>query len=205
MLICRCFLVRTDGYKWVDSALGAGGGQGRANSGFIINSPRTGHLWAPHHASVCAWAGRPCWTNSATGHALYGPWWQFTSKTRCGARDKSIFTTRTCVLLHWSIRKLWNFLSTEDRIAFADELSSAPHGLVAPPDSAEELLASVKLLMSENLVRQVGASYHFDINSEDRGHRRYYVDLSQGNWIIIPIHATLNTMKDVSFKNQTCI
>lgn len=52
---------------------------------------------------------------------------------------------------------------------------------MAPADSAEELLASVKLLMSENLVRQVGASYHFDINSEDGGHRRYYVDLSQGN------------------------
>lgn len=52
---------------------------------------------------------------------------------------------------------------------------------MAPPDSAEELLASVKLLMSENLVRQVGASYHFDVSSEDGGHRRYYVDLSQGN------------------------
>ncbi|CAF98342.1 unnamed protein product, partial [Tetraodon nigroviridis] len=69
----------------------------------------------------------------------------------------------------------------EDRITFTDELSSARQGLVAPPDSAEELLASVKLLMSENLVRQVGASYHFDINSEDGGHRRYYVDLSQGS------------------------
>lgn len=73
------------------------------------------------------------------------------------------------------------YFSAEDSITFTDELSSASHGLVAPPDSAEELLASVKLLMSENLVRQVGASYHFDINSKDGGHRRYYVDLSQGN------------------------
>lgn len=75
---------------------------------------------------------------------------------------------------------------------------------MAPPDSAEELLASVKLLMSETLVRQVGASYHFDINSEDGGHRRYYVDLSQGNWIIISVRATLNAMKAVFIKNQTC-
>lgn len=52
---------------------------------------------------------------------------------------------------------------------------------MARQNFAEELLASVKLLMSENLVRQIGASYHFDVNSENGGHRRYYVDLSQGN------------------------
>lgn len=74
-------------------------------------------------------------------------------------------------------------------------------------DSAEELLASVKLLMSENLVRQVGASYHFDINSEDGGHRRYYVDLSQGNCTEDYHHssAKFNTMKGVSVKNHTRI
>lgn len=61
--------------------------------------------------------------------------------------------------------------------------------------------------MSENLVRQVGASYHFDINSEDGGHRRYYVDLSQGNCTVIisDYHAKLNIMKEVSFKNQMCL
>lgn len=79
VLIWRCFLVCTDGYKWVDSALGAGGGPGRANPGLLINSTRWQHLWTPHHASICARARRPCWTNSATGHALYGPRWQFTS------------------------------------------------------------------------------------------------------------------------------
>ena len=73
------------------------------------------------------------------------------------------------------------YFSSEDRITVTDELSSAPRGL-GPPVSAEELLASVKLLMSEKLVRQVGASYHFDINCEDGGNRRYYVDLSQGNY-----------------------
>lgn len=65
-------------------------------------------------------------------------------------------------------------------MTFTNELSGGP--LVATPGSVEELLASVQLLLSENLVRQVGASYHFDINSEDEGHRRYYVDLSQGNY-----------------------
>lgn len=65
-------------------------------------------------------------------------------------------------------------------MTFIDELSGGP--VVATPGSVEELLTRVKLLMSENLVRQVGASYHFDINSEDEGHHRYYVDLSQGNY-----------------------
>ncbi|TWW75726.1 Stomatin-like protein 1 [Takifugu flavidus] len=67
----------------------------------------------------------------------------------------------------------------EDKMTFIDELSGGP--VVATPGSVEELLNCVKLLMSENLVRQVGASYHFDINSEDEGHHRYYVDLSQGS------------------------
>lgn len=71
------------------------------------------------------------------------------------------------------------FLSTEN-VTFTNELSGSP--VVATLGSVDELLNSVKLLMSENLVGQVGASYHFDINSEDEGHRRYYVDLSQGNY-----------------------
>lgn len=60
---------------------------------------------------------------------------------------------------------------------------------MATPGSVDELLASVKLLMSENLVHQVGASFHFDINSEDGGQHRYYVDLSQGivQRIITPV------------------
>uniref|UniRef100_A0A3Q3VRD9 Band 7 domain-containing protein n=1 Tax=Mola mola TaxID=94237 RepID=A0A3Q3VRD9_MOLML len=52
---------------------------------------------------------------------------------------------------------------------------------VVTPLSVEELLGSVKLLLSENLVQQVGACYQFDISSEDGQRHRYYVDLSQGN------------------------
>lgn len=60
--------------------------------------------------------------------------------------------------------------------------------------SVEELLSSIKLLMSENLVQQVGACYHFDISSEDGYHRRYYVDLSQGNTISCCKYATFTRM-----------
>lgn len=49
------------------------------------------------------------------------------------------------------------------------------------PSSVEELLCSVKLLLSETLVRQVGACFQFEISSEDGQHHTYYVDLSQGN------------------------
>ncbi|XP_070828411.1 stomatin-like protein 1 [Chaetodon trifascialis] len=65
----------------------------------------------------------------------------------------------------------------EDRITFTDELSSAP----TTPGSVEELLGGVKLLLSETLVRQVGACFQFDITSEDGQHHSYYVDLSQGS------------------------
>lgn len=72
-------------------------------------------------------------------------------------------------------------LSSEDSIAFTDELSSAAESVTATPGCVEELLSKVKLLLSESLVRQVGACYQFDISSGDGQQRRYYVDLSQGD------------------------
>lgn len=69
----------------------------------------------------------------------------------------------------------------EDSVAFTDELSSAAESVTATPGCVEELLSKVKLLLSESLVRQVGACYQFDISSGDGQQRRYYVDLSQGS------------------------
>lgn len=71
----------------------------------------------------------------------------------------------------------------EDCLTFLDELSSAPQAAVATPgpDSVEELLGGVKLLLSETLVHQVGASFQFNISSKDGQHHSYYVDLSQGS------------------------
>ncbi|KAM8751611.1 stomatin-like protein 1 isoform 1-T1 [Acanthopagrus schlegelii] len=69
----------------------------------------------------------------------------------------------------------------EDCLTFTDELSSTPQTVVATPVSVEELLDGVKLLLSETLVRQVGACFQFNISSEDGQHHSYYVDLSQGS------------------------
>ncbi|XP_041794088.1 stomatin-like protein 1 [Chelmon rostratus] len=69
----------------------------------------------------------------------------------------------------------------EDKITFTDELSSSPQAFVATPGSVEELLGGVKLLLSENLVRQVGACFQFELTSEDGQQHSYYVDLSQGS------------------------
>lgn len=73
------------------------------------------------------------------------------------------------------------FSSAEDIVTFTDELSSTPQAAVITPLSVDELLGSVKLLLSESLVQQVGACYQFDISSEDGHQHSYYVDLSQGN------------------------
>ncbi|XP_018536542.1 stomatin-like protein 1 isoform X1 [Lates calcarifer] len=69
----------------------------------------------------------------------------------------------------------------EDSITFTDELSSVPQAVVATPNSVEELLGSVKLVLSETLVCQVGACFQFDISLRDGQHRSYYLDLSQGS------------------------
>lgn len=78
--------------------------------------------------------------------------------------------------------------SSEDCITFTDEFSSAPLAVVATPVSVEELLGEVKLLLSETLVHQVGASFQFEISSEDGQHQSYYVDLSQGDGSYITVN-----------------
>lgn len=65
-----------------------------------------------------------------------------------------------------------------------NELSSPPKTVVATPGSIEELLDAVKLLLSESLVRQVGACFQFNISSNDGQKCSYYVDLSQGKWSV---------------------
>lgn len=69
----------------------------------------------------------------------------------------------------------------QDSITFTDEFSSAAESVAATPGCVEELLSEVKLLLSESLVRQVGACFQFDISSGDGQQRSYYVDLSQGS------------------------
>ena len=84
------------------------------------------------------------------------------------------------------------FYPSEDCLTFTDELSSTPQTVVATPVSVEELLDGVKLLLSETLVRQVGACFQFNISSEDGQHHSYYVDLSQGDgYIYFSEYATI--------------
>lgn len=59
---------------------------------------------------------------------------------------------------------------------------------MATPNSVEELLGSVKLVLSETLVCQVGACFQFDISLRDGQHRSYYLDLSQGNGSYIVVN-----------------
>lgn len=72
------------------------------------------------------------------------------------------------------------FHSSEDRVALVDELSSDNKSVTVTPSSVEELLSSVKLLLSEKLVEQVGACFQFDVCSENGQYHQYYLDLSQG-------------------------
>jgi len=69
----------------------------------------------------------------------------------------------------------------EDNITFTDELCSGLDSVVATPDSVEELLSGVQMLLSESLVDQVGACFQFEVISADGQQHRYYVDLSQGD------------------------
>ncbi|KAM9375386.1 stomatin-like protein 1 [Pholidichthys leucotaenia] len=65
-----------------------------------------------------------------------------------------------------------------DCIIFTDELNSPS---VSSSSSVEELLNKVKPLLSESLVRQVGACFQFDVSSGDGQQCSYYIDLSQGS------------------------
>ncbi|XP_028287026.1 stomatin-like protein 1 [Parambassis ranga] len=68
-----------------------------------------------------------------------------------------------------------------DSVTYMNEFSSPSEAVVATPGSIEELLDAVKLLLSESLVRQVGACFQFNISSNDGQQCSYYVDLSQGS------------------------
>lgn len=70
--------------------------------------------------------------------------------------------------------------SPDDSIVVIDELSSNKHSVKATPGSVEDLLSSVKLLLSENLVEQTAACFQFDVCSDDGQQHQYYLDLSQG-------------------------
>lgn len=68
----------------------------------------------------------------------------------------------------------------KDTVLFTDESSTeAP---VAESSSVmEELLAAVRLVLSESLVRQVGACFQFHISTSTGQTRSYYVDLTQNS------------------------
>ncbi|KAL0968897.1 hypothetical protein UPYG_G00273330 [Umbra pygmaea] len=87
---------------------------------------------------------------------------------------------------------------TADSISFSDELNGASQTLATDPlpvsvsedgvriassttGSIVELLGVVKLLLSESLVRQVGACFLFLLQSADGQQTSYYVDLSRGS------------------------
>lgn len=72
-------------------------------------------------------------------------------------------------------------LLPEDSVTLTDEVSCSAQA-ARPPGSVDELLAVVRLLLSEGLVSRVGACFHFRITSGDGQCKSYYVDLSQGGW-----------------------
>ncbi|XP_066525271.1 stomatin-like protein 1 [Hoplias malabaricus] len=72
----------------------------------------------------------------------------------------------------------------KDTVSFTDELSmEAPVAVSSSSSSSssssvEELLASVSLVLSESLVRQVGACFQFNISTTSGQISSYYVDLT---------------------------
>lgn len=68
-----------------------------------------------------------------------------------------------------------------DAVCFTDELNTeAP--VTESSSMIEELLAAVRLVMSESLVRQVGACFQFHISTSTGQIRSYYVDLTQSKY-----------------------
>lgn len=67
-----------------------------------------------------------------------------------------------------------------DSLTFIHETGSASKAVITKASSVEELLSSVKLLLSESLVHQVGTRFQFHINSGNGQERSFYLDLSQG-------------------------
>ncbi|XP_060770884.1 stomatin-like protein 1 isoform X3 [Neoarius graeffei] len=69
---------------------------------------------------------------------------------------------------------------TKDTVLFTDELSTeAP--VTESSSVIEELLAAVRLVLSEGLVRQVGACFQFHISTSTGQTRSYYVDLTRNS------------------------
>lgn len=68
-----------------------------------------------------------------------------------------------------------------DAVLFTDELSTeAPE--TKSSSVIEELLVAVRLVLSESLVRQVGACFQFHIITSTGQTRSYYVDLTQSKY-----------------------
>ncbi|XP_054889205.1 stomatin-like protein 1 [Poeciliopsis prolifica] len=71
----------------------------------------------------------------------------------------------------------------EDSLTLMNELSSEAEVAVVTPDSVEELLRGVQMLLSETLVQQVRACFQFEISNADGQQRQYYLDLTQGSGV----------------------
>ncbi|XP_072529778.1 stomatin-like protein 1 [Salminus brasiliensis] len=68
----------------------------------------------------------------------------------------------------------------KDMVSFTDEMTlGAP--LATGNSKVEELLAAVSLVLSENLVRQVGACFQFYVSTSSGQTSSYYVDLTQNS------------------------
>nr|XP_061813222.1 stomatin-like protein 1 [Nerophis lumbriciformis] len=67
----------------------------------------------------------------------------------------------------------------ESTVTFVDEKSGIHE--MATINSIEELLHAIQLVLSETLVKHVGACFQFEISSGEGQQQTYYVDLSQGH------------------------
>lgn len=90
----------------------------------------------------------------------------------------SVFTNRVFRAITFSVNCAF---CAADSLTFTDERHSGSESAVATPGSVEELLSGVQRLLSESLVRHVGASFQFEISSVNGEQHRYYLDLSQGD------------------------
>lgn len=78
-------------------------------------------------------------------------------------------------------------------MSFADELRSVSAASVSSVDGLMDVVRSV---LSEELVHQVGACYHFQITTDSGQTNNYYMDLSQGKTETV-CERTLNQKKPV--------
>lgn len=65
-----------------------------------------------------------------------------------------------------------------DTVSFSDELHAV--SAVSSVSSVDGLIDEVRSVLSEELVRQVGACFHFHITTDSGQTSSYYVDLTQG-------------------------